>query len=121
MIFVAALWGATNPLIKKYSAGVDNCQSVLEKLLFLIKAPLYLLSFLGNQLGSVLFYVLLGSNELAITVPVVNSLTLLSTAVTGSLLGESKLGKKGVLGILFIMVGTLMCTLNNAGSDELKS
>lgn len=53
--------------------------------------------------------------------PVVNSLTLLSTAVTGSLLGESKLGKKGVLGILFIMVGTLMCTLNNAGSDELKS
>ena len=49
MVFVAALWGATNPLIKKYSAGVDNCQSVLEKLLFLIKAPLYLLSFLGKQ------------------------------------------------------------------------
>ena len=109
MLFVSVLWGSTNPLIKKFSSGIENCQSNVEKLKFLLFRPFYLFSLLGNQLGSVLFYVLLGSTDLGIAVPVVNSLTLLFTAIVGAIMGEGQVGVKGAVGTLLIMIGTGIC------------
>lgn len=42
-----------------------------------------------NQMGSVLFFIALQNMELSLSVPVANSLTFVSTAVTGWLIGES--------------------------------
>ena len=109
MVFVSILWGSTNPLIKKFSSGIENCQSSVDQILFLLCRPLYLLSLLGNQMGSFLFYLLLGSTDLGIAVPVVNSMTLLFTAVVGALLGEGRLGWKGAAGTLLIVLGTGLC------------
>merc|ERR1712003_327622 len=109
MIFVSILWGSTNPLIKKSSSGIENCKSNMDKIFFLLYKPLYLLSLLGNQMGSVLFYLLLGSTDLGIAVPVVNSLTLLFTAVVGAGLGEGRLGWRGVAGTLLIVLGIGLC------------
>ena len=111
MIFVSALWGSTNPLIKKYSSGVEKCQSSCEKITFLLHKPLYLISLLANQMGSVLFYVLLGSTELGVAVPVVNGLTLLFTSLVGCGLGEGVFGTKGAIGTLCIALGTALCAM----------
>ena len=111
MVFVSFLWGSTNPLIKRYSAGIEDYQSSLDKLIFLICKPLFIISLLANQLGSVLFYVLLGSTELGVAVPVVNSLTLLFTSVVGGILGEGSFGTRGIIGTLCIVCGTALCHL----------
>ena len=66
-------------------------------------------------MGSVLFYLLLGSIDIGVAVPVVNSLTLLFTAVVGAMLGEGKLGAKGIAGTLLIVLGTGLCNMNNNG------
>ena len=135
MVFVAVVWGGTNPLIGRFGKGIEHCHGLPEKLYFLVKSPLFLLSILGmilihskslkvlmnmqnichiplgNQLGSILFYILLNSTELSIAVPIVNSLTMLFTALFGIMLGESRLGAKGYFGLLLIVIGTCLCNI----------
>ncbi|KAK3710164.1 hypothetical protein QZH41_010554, partial [Actinostola sp. cb2023] len=48
----------------------------------------YMIPFLLNQSGSVLFYLTLASADLSLAVPITNSLTFLFTILTGKLLGE---------------------------------
>uniref|UniRef100_A0A8C0ELK1 Transmembrane protein 234 n=1 Tax=Bubo bubo TaxID=30461 RepID=A0A8C0ELK1_BUBBB len=49
--------------------------------------------FLLNQGGSLLFYLTLASADLSLAVPLCNSLALIVTLVTGSILGEDFGGK----------------------------
>ena len=111
MVLISILWGSTNPLIKKFSSGIETCHSNVDKIQFLLYKPLYLISLLSNQLGSVLFYLLLGSTDLGTAVPVVNSLTLLFTAIVGVVLGEGRLGWKGAAGTVLIILGTGLSNL----------
>lgn len=53
----------------------------------------YLLPFLLNQCGSVLYFLTLQSTDISLAVPVSNSLTFVFTAMTGSFLGEEKVHK----------------------------
>lgn len=50
----------------------------------------YLLPFLLNQCGSVLYFLTLQSTDLSLALPVSNSLTFVFTAITGWFLGEEK-------------------------------
>ncbi|PIK55974.1 hypothetical protein BSL78_07122 [Apostichopus japonicus] len=101
-VLVALLWGVTNPLMKRGGQGIDKIQrsnfflQFLAELKHLFLNWQYLLPFILNQSGSVLFYVTLATSELSLVVPVTNSLTFLFTTVTGSLLGED-IGGKGYL------------------------
>ena len=50
MVLVSALWGSTNPLIKRYSAGVESCTCLSGKLIFLLRRPSYLLSLVSVRI-----------------------------------------------------------------------
>lgn len=52
-----------------------------------------MLPFLVNQTGSLLYVLLLQQTDLSLTVVVVNSLTFVITALTGSFLGEEKISR----------------------------
>lgn len=50
----------------------------------------YILPFLLNQCGSVLYFLTLQNTDISLAVPVSNSLTFVFTAITGWFLGEEK-------------------------------
>ncbi|XP_026864071.2 transmembrane protein 234 isoform X1 [Electrophorus electricus] len=120
---VAALWGATNPFLKKGTEGIEHVgkgskvSQFLAEVKFLFLNTKYLLPFLLNQSGSVMFYVTLSTTELSVAVPVVNSLSFLFTLLTGKLLGEDFGGERAVLGMVLTMVGVTMCV----GSSVLEA
>lgn len=51
----------------------------------------YLIPFLLNQCGSVVYYLTLASADLSVAVPITNSLTMIITTLTGKLLGEDNI------------------------------
>lgn len=53
----------------------------------------YILPFILNQCGSVLYFLTLQSTDISLAVPVSNSLTFVFTAITGWFLGEEKVHK----------------------------
>lgn len=94
LIAVGILWGATNPFIKKGSAGVENVKAPRSSLQLLCEVKYlacrwqYLLPFFLNQCGSVLYYIALGTSDLTLAVPVANSVTFVATALCGWAVGE---------------------------------
>ncbi|GCB71225.1 hypothetical protein scyTo_0010956 [Scyliorhinus torazame] len=69
----------------------------------------YLVPFLLNQSGSVIYYFTLASTDLSLAVLLSNSLTFLFTLLTGKLLGEDIGGKQATTGMLLIIVGVTLC------------
>lgn len=63
----------------------------------------YLLPFLLNQCGSVLYVSNLGNSDLSLIVPVTNGLTFAFTAITGWISKEEKLPKSKFFFHLFIL------------------
>lgn len=133
---VATLWGCTNPFLRlaslhsvraaKQPESEDKIGRIQDSLL----SPRQLVShlftqvgfyapFLINQLGSVVFYLLLGTYDVSIAVPVVNGLTLAFTALTEALLRRREvssteascvsLGYADGVGIAFILTGVYLC------------
>ncbi|CAH0547368.1 unnamed protein product [Brassicogethes aeneus] len=127
LIGVAALWGGTNPLIKRNSKEIvqvkaNNAfmQFVLE-LKYLFTNVQYLVPMALNQLGSVLYFFTLQHVDLSLSVPVANSLTFVFTAIVGCFLGEKLPTRETCLGIFLILLGTAICyydklVLNNSGN-----
>ncbi|XP_072045226.1 transmembrane protein 234-like [Amphiura filiformis] len=115
LVIVAILWGATNPLMKKGGAGIENIhkdstvKQFLAELQFLICNWKYLVPFVINQSGSIVFYLTLASAELSLAVPITNSLTFLVTTVTGYLMGENIGGKETILGMCLVLAGVTLC------------
>ncbi len=115
LTIVAILWGGTNPLIKKGGQGIEQIkksnaiQQTLAEFWFLVTNWRYLLPFLLNQSGSLLYYLTLSTADISLAVPITNCLTFIFTAVSGTLLGEQALNKQSCLGILFVASGVSMC------------
>nr|XP_046474409.1 transmembrane protein 234 homolog isoform X1 [Neodiprion pinetum] len=92
----ALLWGATNPFIKKGSEGLQYvkasspCRQLAKEVVFLVTTLKYIIPFVINQCGSVLYFLALQSADLSLAVPVSNSLTFVFTAISGWFLGEEK-------------------------------
>ncbi|KAJ8385544.1 hypothetical protein AAFF_G00184980 [Aldrovandia affinis] len=100
LVFVAVLWGVPGEL----------------KFLFLnVK---YLLPFLLNQSGSLVYYLTLATTDLSLAVPVANSLTFLFTILTGKLLGEDIGGKGAVLGMCLTTLGVTLCVISSVGEKS---
>ncbi|CAB3370756.1 Hypothetical predicted protein [Cloeon dipterum] len=95
LLAVGALWGGTNPFIKRGSKGVQKWQ--------------YILPFLLNQCGSVVYFLTLQQTDLSLAVPIANALTFLFTALVGHLLGEEKIDKETLCGITLVVVGISLC------------
>ena len=115
---VAFLWGATNPLMKKGSAGIEKISSS-NKLLQLIKEVKFLalrwqysLPFLLNQSGSVLYYFTLSEADISLAVPITNSLTFLITSLVSRLLGERVNSSLTYVGMLLVVSGVALCVVS---------
>ncbi|TYZ59889.1 hypothetical protein PybrP1_009202 [[Pythium] brassicae (nom. inval.)] len=116
-LFVGALWGCTNPLIKRgsaadltYSRANNSPAEFLRQLLHWIKNWRFVVPFVLNQSGSAAYVYLLGSAEISSAVPICNSLTFVFTAITSRLLGEAP--KRPIwtyTGMVLILLGVLIC------------
>ncbi|XP_022313507.2 transmembrane protein 234 homolog [Crassostrea virginica] len=114
-ILVAAMWGATNPFIKRGSRGIENIREngkvrqFLMELKFLICNWKYIVPFVINQSGSVLYYLTLASAELSLAVPITNSLTFLFTILSGWCLGDKIRHWETYVGMLLVLAGVALC------------
>ncbi|XP_013396674.1 transmembrane protein 234 [Lingula anatina] len=120
LTFVAFLWGATNPFIKRGSAGIEKIKrknaalQFLAEIKFLVCSWKYMVPFLINQSGSVVYYLTLASADLSQAVPITNSLTFLFTTLSGTFLGEKVGGKETYLGMLLVILGVSLCVMDKA-------
>ncbi|XP_026794881.2 transmembrane protein 234 [Pangasianodon hypophthalmus] len=124
LLLVAALWGATNPFLRKGTEGIehvrrgDKISQFLAEVKFLFLNVKYLVPFLLNQSGSVVFYLTLATTDLSLAVPTVNSLSLVFTMFSGKLLGEEFGGKSAVLGMVLITAGVTLCVLSSVSESD---
>mmetsp|Transcript_1329 Transcript_1329/g.1775 ORF Transcript_1329/g.1775 Transcript_1329/m.1775 type:complete len:132 (-) Transcript_1329:25-420(-) len=116
LVVVGVLWGCTNPLMKYGSKGITELPKknnailqFLSEFYFLFTRWQYLVPFLINMSGSVVFYKSLGDSELSLVVPITNSLTFLFTTLTSRMLGEQQLNKYSLVGIIFVLIGVSIC------------
>ncbi|XP_075051313.1 transmembrane protein 234 isoform X2 [Mixophyes fleayi] len=99
LLLVSLLWGVTNPFLRRGAEGVESVREerkvrrLLCEARFLISNYRYIIPFLLNQSGSLVFYLTLASTELSLAVPICNSLALVFTMVSGRILGEDIGGK----------------------------
>ncbi|XP_071222753.1 transmembrane protein 234-like [Salvelinus alpinus] len=86
---VAVLWGCTNPYLKRGTEGIEHVKKenkfnqFLAEVKFLFLNIKYLIAFLLNQSGSLVYYFTLTTTDLSLVVPVANSLSLLFILLTG--------------------------------------
>jgi len=122
LVAVALLWGSTNPLMGRGSSGIKTVKhpnmfvQFIYELKFLLLNWKFVLPFLANQCGSVLFYLTLSSTELSIAVPLTNGLTFLFTSIAGQLLGEHAASINTYIGMACVLCGLALCLADKLGS-----
>ncbi|KAG2888194.1 hypothetical protein PC118_g16753 [Phytophthora cactorum] len=112
-----ALWGCTNPLIKRgsnddvmYTRNDNSVGEIVKQLVGLVKNWQFVLPFALNQSGSVVYVYLLGSADISNAVPICNSLTFVFTAITSRLLGEKPQRPASTYtGVVLILLGVAIC------------
>ncbi|PWA16312.1 hypothetical protein CCH79_00004355, partial [Gambusia affinis] len=124
LVLVSLLWGCTNPFLKKGSEGIENVTEtnrvfqLLAEIKFLILNIKYLVPFLINQSGSLVYFYTLSTTDLSLAVPVANSLTFLCTLLTGKLLGEEFGGKRAIVGMFLTMTGVTLCIVSSIEAKD---
>uniref|UniRef100_A0A8C6T8G7 Transmembrane protein 234 n=1 Tax=Neogobius melanostomus TaxID=47308 RepID=A0A8C6T8G7_9GOBI len=124
LVLVSALWGCTNPLLKRGTRGIETVSQgsrvvqLLAELKFLLLNLSYMVPFLLNQSGSLIYYYTLSTTELSLAVPVANSLTFLCTLITGKILGEEFGGKRAVAGMFLTMTGITLCVMSSMNPSK---
>lgn len=114
-MLVAALWGGTQPLLKRASSGLQQvhertwARQLLQEMKTLFLNTEYLIPFLLNQSGSLLYYLALASTDLTLAVPICNSLAIVFTLIVGKVLGEDIGGKEAVTGMVLTTAGITLC------------
>ncbi|XP_021088377.1 transmembrane protein 234 isoform X2 [Mesocricetus auratus] len=128
LMLVAALWGGTQPLLKRASAGLQQvheqtwARQLLQEMKTLFLNTEYLMPFLLNQSGSLVYYLTLASTDLTLAVPICNSLAIVFTLIVGKVLGED-VGGKPVAGMVLTIIGITLCITSSVTKtqDQLSS
>jgi drug/metabolite transporter (DMT)-like permease len=117
-IFIAALlWGTTNPLLKRYSKGLAADGSMGSDIKFLLKKPKYLVAQILNLCGSVSFFWGLRNVDVSVGSIAANSMAfVITTVVSIFVLREGALRLRTGVGMLFVLIGTAVCTVAQSGS-----
>ncbi|XP_047386389.1 transmembrane protein 234 [Sciurus carolinensis] len=124
LVLVAALWGGTQPLLKRASAGLQQVhertwvRQLLQEMKTLFLNFEYLVPFLLNQCGSLLYYFTLASTDLTLAVPICNSLAIVFTLIVGKVLGEDIGGKRAVIGMVLTMTGIALCITSSLSKTQ---
>lgn len=114
-MLVAALWGGTQPLLKRASSGLQQvhertwARQLVGEMKALFLNTEYLMPFLLNQSGSLLYYLTLASTDLTLAVPICNSLAIVFTLIVGKVLGEDVGGKGAAAGMVLAIAGVTLC------------
>ncbi len=115
MLLVGALWGCTNPLLRKGSVDTEQNQQTPNASFLMAFMESFInfkvwLPYLFNQLGSLVFYVLLSNSDLSLAVPICNALAMLFSFVTSAFLGET-VDKpfQAFMGATLVLVGVTIC------------
>lgn len=116
---VGLLWGVTNPLIKRGSSGLQtdkkpkSGKNKLFRVFSEVKSILlrwqYIVPFLLNQSGSLLYVHALQDSEISLAVPITQSCTFLFTTLTALCLGEQMPNQRAFIGIALISIGINIC------------
>ncbi|XP_038967180.1 transmembrane protein 234 isoform X1 [Rattus norvegicus] len=139
LVLVAALWGGTQPLLKRASSGLQQvhertwARQLVGEMKALFLNTEYLMPFLLNQSGSLLYYLTLAStggdsdegkregilciqgffcsdcSDLTLAVPICNSLAIVFTLIVGKVLGEDVGGKGAAAGMVLAIAGVTLC------------
>ncbi|XP_047649014.1 transmembrane protein 234 isoform X4 [Phacochoerus africanus] len=115
LVLVAALWGGTQPLLKRASSRLQQVhertwvQQLLQEMKTLFLNTEYLMPFFLNQCGSLLYYLTLASTDLTLAVPISNSLAIVFTLIVGKALGEDIGGKRAFTGMVLTAAGITLC------------
>ncbi|XP_028743485.1 transmembrane protein 234 isoform X2 [Peromyscus leucopus] len=123
LVLVAALWGGTQPLLKRASAGLQQvhektwARQLLQEMKTLFLNTEYLMPFLLNQSGSLLYYLTLASTDLTLAVPICNSLAIVFTLIVGKVLGED-IGGKPVAGMVLTVTGITLCITSSVTKTQ---
>lgn len=114
---VGFLWGVTNPLIKRGSVGIqtntkntnNKFYQIILELKFLILRWQYIVPFLLNQCGSLLYVYALQDSDISLAVPIAQSCTFLFTTITAICLREQMPNKLSLFGIALMSIGINIC------------
>ena len=117
-VLVSLLWGCTNPFLRHGSERtapakrtgriyVDAPRAVIATL----SEWRFALPFAVNQLGSVLFNVLLGSARLSLAVPIVSALTAVFTGMTAAIVFKEQQHTTpfAMCGATLVLLGVVLC------------
>jgi hypothetical protein len=126
LLLVGALWGCTNPFMRRasHNQNEENRESdsnatkpFINLLLRLANIKIWL-PYALNQVGSLLYYKLLASSRMTISVPICNATAMVFSCITSILLGErvDRPWRAGV-GVLLIMLGSGICMMANEIND----
>ena len=137
-VLVGAVWGCTNPFLRKGATNDENIggqsrdensdkptaeqsnqsHSMVQSLLRFRRVRVWL-PYLLNQSGSILYYKLLATSDLSLSVPVCNALALVFSSATSFLLGERvDRPVAAIFGSLLVTLGVAICM---ASKDDLWS
>ncbi|XP_037005365.2 transmembrane protein 234 isoform X2 [Artibeus jamaicensis] len=119
LVLVAALWGGTQPLLRRASSHLQPVhertwvRQLLQEMKTLFLNIEYLVPFFLNQCGSLLYYLTLASTDLTLAVPISNSLSIVFTLVVGKVLGEDIGGKRTLAGMVLTTAGITLCVTSS--------
>ncbi len=98
----------------KCSNGNEKNKNALKSISRLARVKVWL-PYLVNQLGSILYYKVLASSNLTLSVPICNATAMVFSSITCVLLGE-KLNHPGkaALGVAMVLSGVAICMYSSA-------
>lgn len=135
LVLVGAFWGCTNPLLQRGAATLEEATpekkdsndtaSFLDSLRNAFGKFRHVgvwLPYALNQAGSLIFYVLLGSTDLSLAVPICNALALVFSCLTSFYLGE-RVDKpfRAIAGSSLVMLGVAICMMSKSNDESLGS
>ncbi|XP_072945828.1 transmembrane protein 234 homolog [Epargyreus clarus] len=116
LVLTGILWGCTNPFIRQGTKGLRQVHAnskigqAYAEIVFLLGNWRYVVPWLLNQAGSLVYLAAIQQAPLSLAVPTANSLAFVFTAVTGAAVGaEEPLDLWSYLGIMLIGAGTALC------------
>ncbi|XP_060849039.1 transmembrane protein 234 homolog isoform X2 [Rhopalosiphum padi] len=107
LLIVGVLWGSTNPFLKAATSKIKRNKtfSIISEVTNHVTNWHYLIPFIINQCGSLLFYFTLKYSDISLAVPIANGVSFVSTSIVGTLIGEEKPKFRTMVGILFLLFG----------------
>jgi multidrug transporter EmrE-like cation transporter len=122
IILAGILWGVTNPLLKKFTAGFATAEKdhpaekaakqpgVWGDVQFLFRRPKYLVTQALNLVGSVAFAAGMSEASLSVGPAVANGLSMALTCVVSTLvLKEEAMSSRAAAGVALVFSGMLLC------------